>query len=86
LRLQTDGQPYSSIPLTPTPQPLYGGIKKKMPPSRIKYWKIWPENQIINFLWPYPYHSHAKQSRALNHQHDIIKGIIIPVGVGTGIF
>jgi hypothetical protein len=32
----------------------YNGKKKKMPPSRIKYmyWKNWPENQIINFIWP----------------------------------
>jgi hypothetical protein len=27
-------------------------VKKKMPPSRIKYCKNWPENQIINFIWP----------------------------------
>jgi hypothetical protein len=26
-----------------------------MLPSCIKYWKNWPENQVINFIWPYPW-------------------------------
>jgi hypothetical protein len=30
---------------------LFSLKEKKMPPSLIKNWKSWPENQVINFIW-----------------------------------
>jgi hypothetical protein len=36
-----------------------GGAALLLLPSCIKYWEKWPENQIINCIWP----SHLKSSQ-----------------------
>jgi len=47
------------------PSSLFTAVKrfKKMPPSLINFDKKGPENQVINFAWPYQITSHKRKKK-----------------------